>query len=119
MPNDNMNLALFIIIALAGREVIILAVRKWWKKSVDTNYVTEDAFKAWAEEFSASCTANREHCNKGRTLKDLDSIKLLNAVRNEIRMLRVALVKKMVRDGATENEIGQLLDSDHRGFNHE
>jgi len=40
MQLDNTTLAILLIIALVGKEVILLTVRKLWARSVDTEYVS-------------------------------------------------------------------------------
>lgn len=84
------------MIAIVGREVIALAVRKFWSKTVDTEYVTV-----------AICRGYRDQC-KGAGGKEVTDA--MNRMAEEIKSLRRITVRHMLRGGELSPEDRKLLE---------
>jgi len=105
MTLDNTTLSVIFVIALGGRELIILAIRRWWKKSVETEHVTK-----------SECAECRKNCAASRNNKDSDVINMLSAMRDdlkgaerEIQALRLTIVKNMLHGNAPPEAIENVL----------
>jgi len=94
MTLDNTTLAILLVIAMAGREIVILAVRKWWTKTVDTEYVTV-----------ATCSKLRDECKHGGEVTEA-----MNRMASELKVLRTITVRHML------NNNGQLTADDRKNL---
>lgn len=98
-------LALAAVASFVGSEVLRLAIRRFWSKTVDTAYVTVQ-----------DCRRCRDECSARRDGKNEDLFKLIRALRDEIasqaaeiRALRMQVVKFMIRTKADPKDIEEAL----------
>lgn len=99
MTVDNTTLAIVFIVVLVGKEFLMLAVRKFWLKTVDTEYVTV-----------ASCKVRCDACKQGRSVKDEDLVKMLRLVRSDIGKLYSAILKQMLHNNTPNEVIEEMLN---------
>jgi hypothetical protein len=85
MTVDNTALAILFLVAIVGREIVVLAIRKVWTRTIDTEYMTREA-----------CAICRDHCLSDRRIKDDDLIDLVKSLRDEVKELRMQIVRHML-----------------------
>lgn len=95
-----------IVAAVVALKVIDLAVKRVWNRTVETEYMTVNA-----------CNSCRSECRSGRQVKDEDLIKLVRSLREEVRQLRLLIVKNMLYQKAPPSAIEEALESKVGGSN--
>lgn len=115
MTIDNITLGLVAIIFAGAREVWLLLIRKFWKKTVEADYVTVEV-----------CQGRREDCRLGRDEKDAELLKLIKEMQKEQRRgyelidaLHVDFIDHMLFSGTPKEVISGLLKKRMTGGRHE
>ena len=107
MTFDATTTATLIIIAIAGREVIGLAIRAFWKKTVSTDYLTVEQAEALVT--AAACKECRDECEKGRKASWHGINEKLDEHANDLKTVKGLLLIWAGKNGVELSELKGLM----------
>lgn len=104
-PLTLMHTGLLVIIAMAVWEVVKIAIHRFFKKTVDTEYVTVSRCIKCREE----CSAQREAKDKTADNKNGEFDEKLDKIGNTLDSFREVLFEIAMKDGIDPEKVKPLL----------